>query len=79
MDPVDRRRLEDVERAMGASFPTGFADLKVFEEAAPFRVAEDGSFAGLAEEFGLGEMVAGYPEDWRETLKLYRYCVLERR
>ncbi|MDE2660479.1 MAG: SAM-dependent methyltransferase [Acidobacteriota bacterium] len=79
VDPVDRRRLEDVERAMGASFPTGFADLKVFEEAAPFRVAEDGSFAGLAEEFGLGEMVAGYPEDWRETLKLYRYCVLERR
>ena len=75
----DRRRLEDVERAMGANFPTGFADLKVFEEAAPFRVAEDGSFAGLAEEFGLGEMVAGYPEDWRETLKLYRYCVLERR
>jgi len=78
VDPVDRRRLEDVERAMGASFPTGFAHLKVFEEAAPFRVAEDGSFAGLAEEFGLGEMVAGYPEDWRETLKLYRYCVLER-
>jgi len=75
----DRRRLEDVERAMGANFPTGFADLKVFEEQAPFRVAEDGSFAGLAEEFGLGDMVAGYPEDWRETLKLYRYCVLERR
>ena len=75
----DRRRLEDVERAMGANFPTGFADLKVFEEQAPFRVAEDGSFANLAEEFGLGEMVANYPEDWRETLKLYRYCVLERR
>ena len=75
----DRRRLEDVERAMGANFPTGFADLKVFEEQAPFRVAEDGSFDGLAEEFGLGEMVANYPEDWRETLKLYRYCVLERR
>ena len=32
-----------------------------------------------AAEFGLGDMVAGYPEDWRETLKLYRYCVLERR
>ena len=75
----DRRRLEDVERAMGANFPTGFADLKVFEEQAPFRVAEDGSFDNLAEEFGLGEMVANYPEDWRETLKLYRYCVLERR
>ncbi len=75
----DRRRLEDVERAMGASFPTGFADLKVFEEQAPFRVAEDGSFDNLAEEFGLGDMVANYPEDWRETLKLYRYCVLERR
>ena len=75
----DRRRLEDVERAMGASFPTGFADLKVFEEQAPYRVAEDGSFDNLAEEFGLGGMVANYPEDWRETLKLYRYCVLERR
>lgn len=75
----DRRRLEDVERAMGAEFPTGFADLKVFEEAAPYRVAEEGSFDNLAEEFGLGAMVASYPEDWRETLKLYRYCVLERR
>ena len=75
----DRKRLEGVEKAMGASFPTGFADLTVFEEQAPFKVVEDGSFAGLAEEFGLGEMVANYPEDWRETLKLYRYCVLERR
>ena len=75
----DRKRLEGVEKAMGASFPTGFADLAVFEEQAPFRVAEDGSFASLAEEFGLGAMVADYPEDWRETLKLYRYCVLERR
>ena len=26
----------------------------------------------------LGEVVAAYPEDWRESLKLYRYCVLER-
>jgi len=75
----DRRRLEGVEKAMGASFPTGFADLAVFEEQAPFSVVEDGSFASLAEEFGLGEMVANYPEDWRETLKLYRYCVLARR
>lgn len=74
----DRRRLEGVERAMGTQFPTGFADLKVFEEQAPYRVAEDGSFDNLAEEFGLGAMVASYPEDWRETLKLYRYCVLER-
>ena len=75
----DRKRLEGVEKAMGASFPTGFADLGVFEQQAPFRVVDDGSFASLAEEFGLGEMVANYPEDWRETLKLYRYCVLERR
>ena len=75
----DRKRLEGVEKAMGASFPTGFADLAVFEEQAPFKVVEDGSFASLAEKFGLGEMVANYPEDWRETLKLYRYCVLERR
>ena len=77
-DPEDRRRLEDIERAMGASFPTGFPDLTVFEEQAPFRVAEAGSFSGLAEEYGLGEVVAAYPEDWRESLKLYRYCVLER-
>ena len=75
----DRERLEGVERAMGASFPTGFPDLTVFEREAPFRVAGSGTFAGLAEEYGLGEMVAEYPEDWRETLKLYRYCVLERR
>ena len=75
----DRRRLEGVERAMGASFPTGFPDLAVFEENAPLRVAESGSFSGLATEYGLGDMVAGYPEDWRETLKLYRYCVLERK
>ena len=74
----DRRRIEGVERAMGASFPTGFADLTVFEENAPFKVAESGSFSGLAEEYGLSDMVAGYSEDWRETLKLYRYCVLER-
>jgi len=75
----DRRRLEGVERAMGASFPTGFADLSVFEQETPLKVAEDGSFAGLAEEYGLGEMVDAYPEDWRETLKLYRYCALETR
>ena len=75
----DQRRLEGVEQAMGASFPTGFAELTVFEEETPLRVAEDGSFAGLAEEFGQSDMVADYPEDWRETLKLYRYCVLETR
>ena len=74
----DRVRLEGVESAMGASFPTGFPDLTIFEEEAPFKVAESGSFAGLAEEFGSGDVVAEYPEDWRETLKLYRYCVLER-
>ena len=76
-DPEDRRRLEGVERAMGASFPTGFPDLTVFEKQAPFGVAESGSFSELAEEYGLGEVVA-YPEDWRESLKLYRYCVLAR-
>ena len=77
-DPEDRRRLEGMERAMGASFPTGFPDLTVFEEQAPFRVAESGAFSGLAEEYGLGEVVAAYPEDWRESLTLYRYCVLKR-
>ena len=78
-DPVDLARLEGVERAMGASFPTGFTDLGVFESEAPFRVAESGSFFGLAERYGAGATVADYPEDWRETLGLYRYCVLERR
>lgn len=76
---ADMKRLEGVEKAMGASFPTGFPDLTVFEEKAPFKVAESGSFADLGEEYGLGGMVAAYPEDWRETLKLYCYCVLERR
>ena len=52
--------------------------LAVFEKQAPFRVAESGAFSGLAEEYGLGEVVAAYPEDWRESLTLYRYCVLER-
>ena len=74
----DLRRLEGVEKAMGASFPTGFPDLAVFETEAPFRVAGSGTFAGLAEEYGMGDVVAEYPEDWRETLKLYRYCELER-
>ena len=78
VDPVDRKRLEGVERAMGVTFPTGFSDLAVFENETPLRVAESGSFAGLAEEYGQTDMVAAYPEDWRETLKLYRYCVLER-
>ena len=64
---------------MNASFPAGFPDLTVFEKETPFTVAESGTFAELAEEYGLGQMVAEYPEDWRETLKLYRYCVLERR
>ena len=74
---ADLERLEGVERAMGASFPTGFPDLAVFEQETPLEVAEAGSFAGLAEEYGLADMVAAYPEDWRETLELYRYCVLE--
>ncbi len=78
VDPEDRRRLEGLERAMGASFPTGFSDFAVFENETPLRVAESGSFAGLADEYGQTDTVAAYPEDWRETLKLYRYCVLER-
>ena len=75
---ADLERIEGVECAMGASFPTGFPDLAVFEQQTPLQVAESGSFAGLAEEYELADMVAAYPEDWRETLKLYRYCVLER-
>lgn len=78
VDPEDLRRLEGVEQAMGASFPTGFPDLAVFENEAPLRVAESGTFAGLAEEYGHTDTVADYPEDWWETLKFYRYCVLER-
>ena len=74
---ADLERLEGVERAMGASFPTGFPDLAVFEQETPLQVAGSGTFAGLAEEYGLADMVAAYPEDWRETLELYRYCVLE--
>ena len=73
-----RRRLEGVERAVGATFATGFADLSVFESETPLSVAESGSFFGLAEEYGQADTVAGYSEDWRETLKLYRYCVLAR-
>ena len=72
----DLARIEGVEAAMGASFPTGFPDLSVFERETRLKVAEAGSFAGLAEEFGEGEMVAAYPEHWWETLKLYCYCVL---
>lgn len=74
----DQRRLEGVERAMGTSFPCGFADLAVFEKETPFRVAESGSFAELAEAYGQADTVAAYSEDWRETLELYRYCVLAR-
>lgn len=77
VDPEDRRRLEGLEQAMGASFPTGFADLAVFENETPLRVAESGTFSGLAGAYGQTATVAAYPEDWRETLKLYRYCVLK--
>ena len=79
---------------MGASFPTGFADLAV---KAPIRGGDaahavvgsptrsgcratplPASWPRRAIDFGRpcgqGAMVAdGYPEDWRETLKLYRY------
>ena len=73
-----RRRLEGVEQAVGATFATGFPDLSVFEQQAPFKVTESGSFHGLAGDYGVAALVASYSEDWRETLKLYGYCVLER-
>ena len=38
----DLARLEAVERAMGASFPTGFADLAVFEAETPLKVVDPG-------------------------------------
>ena len=72
----DRARLERVEKAMGAPFPAGFPNLAVFEETTPLKVAESGSFADLGEQFGAGETLAAYPEDYLATLDLYRYCVL---
>lgn len=76
LEEADLRRLEGVEAAMRASFPTGFPYLSVFEEHTPLRVAESGHFFRLGHRYGLGDMVDDYPEDWRETLKLYGYCVL---
>lgn len=76
LEEADLRRLEGVEAAMRASFPTGFPDLSVFEEHTPLRVAESGHFFRLGHRYGLGDMVDDYPEDWRETLRLYGYCVL---
>ncbi len=75
-EAADVQRLEGIEKAMRATFLTGFPDLAVFETEAPFAVAESGSFAELGHEFGLGAVVDGYPEEWRETLELYRYCAL---
>ncbi len=74
----DRRRLEEIERTMRATFLTGFPDLAVFGTETPCAVVESGSFAELGHRYGLGGVVDGYPEDWRETLELYRFCVLEK-
>ncbi|MCE2455610.1 MAG: class I SAM-dependent methyltransferase [Gemmatimonadetes bacterium] len=75
-DSIDIQRVEGIEQAMHVRFLTGFPDLAAFENETPLRVAESGSFADLGREYGMGPMVDGYPEDWRRTLEIYRYCVL---
>lgn len=73
----DRERIEAVERAMGASFPTGFADLAVFEAETPLKVLEDGPIGDLGEGYGADDIAKNMAED--EGLRIYRYCVLSTR
>ena len=73
----DRERIEAVERAMGASFPTGFANLAVFEAETPLQVVEDGPIGDLGETYGADDIAENMAED--EGLRIYRYCVLSTR
>ena len=73
----DLARIEAVERAMGASFPTGFADLAVFESETPLRVVDDGPIGDLGEGYGVDDIAENMAED--EGLSIYRYCVLATR
>lgn len=73
----DLVRLETVERAMGAAFPTGFADLAVFEAETPLEVVEDGLIGDLGETYGADDIAGNMAED--EGLGIYRYCVLATR
>ena len=70
----DLARLEAVERAMGASFPTGFADLAVFEAETPLKVVADGPIGDLGETYGADDIAQNMAAD--EGLRIYRYCVL---
>ena len=73
----DLERIEAVERAMGASFPTGFADLAVFEAETPLQVVEDGPIGDLGEGYGADDIAENMASD--EGLRIYRYCVLATR
>lgn len=70
----DLERIEAVERAMGASFPTGFQDLSVFEAETPLKVLESGPIGDLGEAYGTDDIAENMAED--EGLRIYQYCVL---
>ena len=73
----DHARSEAVERTMGASFPTGFADLAVIEAKTPLKVVEDGTIGELGEAYGADDIAENMAAD--EGLSIYRYCVLATR
>ena len=73
----DLVRLEAVERAMGAAFPTGFADVAVFEAETPLKVVGDGPIGDLGESYGADDIAENMAAD--EGLRIYRYCVLATR
>ena len=70
----DLERIEAVERAMGASFPTGFEDLSGFDAEPPLRVLESGPIGDLGEEYGTDDIAENMATD--EGLTVYQYCVL---
>ena len=74
-----RLRLDRIERAMGASFSTGLADITGFERTLLLRIVESGEIMELAGEFKARDVVDAYPEDFRALVGVYRYCVLERK
>ena len=77
-DMEDEEEMELVARleaAMGASFPTGFPDLSVFERETPFRIADSGSILALHDVYEPDAEVEGL-EDIADR---YRYCILETR
>jgi len=70
----DLERIEAVERAMGASFPTGFEDLAVFETETPLKVLDSGPIGDLGEAYGTDEIAENMATD--EGLSVYQFCVL---